>query len=75
MLYSLSDFEIDPVLAAVGQLQFEVVESRMLTEYGVETRYEPLPFQSPDAARAIEISHFLSGLLDGSKEVGRSPTS
>jgi len=45
VLYSLSDFEIDPVLAAVGQLQFEVVESRMLAEYGVETRYEPLPFQ------------------------------
>ena len=35
----------DPILAAVGQLQFEVVQSRMEQEYGVETTLEPLPYQ------------------------------
>eukprot|EP00281_Chroomonas_sp_CCMP1168_P027160 CAMPEP_0206248838 /NCGR_PEP_ID=MMETSP0047_2-20121206/20586_1 /ASSEMBLY_ACC=CAM_ASM_000192 /TAXON_ID=195065 /ORGANISM="Chroomonas mesostigmatica_cf, Strain CCMP1168" /LENGTH=620 /DNA_ID=CAMNT_0053674515 /DNA_START=66 /DNA_END=1928 /DNA_ORIENTATION=- len=44
VLYSLSDFDIDPVLAAVGALQFEVVASRLEQEYGVETKYEPLPY-------------------------------
>jgi peptide chain release factor 3 len=31
-----------PILAAVGQLQFEVVQFRLAQEYGVETRLEPL---------------------------------
>lgn len=31
------------VLAAVGQLQFEVVQHRLKAEYGVETILEPLP--------------------------------
>lgn len=34
----------EPILAAVGQLQFEVVQFRLGSEYGVETRLEPLPF-------------------------------
>lgn len=29
-----------PILAAVGQLQFEVVEYRLKAEYGVESRLE-----------------------------------
>jgi peptide chain release factor 3 len=33
-----------PILAAVGQLQFEVVEYRLRSEYNVETRLEPLPY-------------------------------
>ena len=36
----------DPVLAAVGQLQFEVVQHRMANEYGVETRLESLPYST-----------------------------
>ena len=32
-----------PILAAVGSLQFEVVQYRMLAEYSVETAVEPLP--------------------------------
>ena len=36
----------EPILAAVGQLQFEVVQFRLNSEYGVETRLEPLPFTS-----------------------------
>ena len=34
----------EPILAAVGELQFEVAQFRLNTEYGVETRLEPLPF-------------------------------
>jgi peptide chain release factor 3 len=45
VLWSTDDYDIDPVLAAVGQLQFEVVASRLQTEYGVETKYEPLPYE------------------------------
>lgn len=36
----------EPILAAVGQLQFEVVQFRLNSEYGVETRLEPLPFMA-----------------------------
>lgn len=32
----------NPILAAVGQLQFEVVEYRLKSEYGVETKMESL---------------------------------
>ena len=34
----------EPILAAVGQLQFEVVQERMRSEYGVDTTLEPLPW-------------------------------
>jgi peptide chain release factor 3 len=33
-----------PLLAAVGPLQFEVLQYRLETEYGAETRREPAPF-------------------------------
>jgi peptide chain release factor 3 len=44
IMYSTDDFKRDPILAAVGQLQFEVVQFRMLSEYGVETQLEPLSY-------------------------------
>ncbi|MCU0534357.1 MAG: peptide chain release factor 3 [Hydrococcus sp. Prado102] len=44
IMYSVDDFKRDPILAAVGQLQFEVVQFRMLSEYGVETTLEALPY-------------------------------
>lgn len=44
IMYSLDEFKREPILAAVGQLQFEVVQFRMLSEYGVETRLEPLGY-------------------------------
>ncbi|MBD2579717.1 peptide chain release factor 3 [Oscillatoria sp. FACHB-1406] len=44
IMYSTDEFKRDPILAAVGQLQFEVVQFRMQSEYGVETRMEPLPY-------------------------------
>ncbi len=34
----------EPILAAVGQLQFEVVQFRLLNEYGVETQLDPLSY-------------------------------
>jgi peptide chain release factor 3 len=44
-LYSLDQFRAtEPILAAVGQLQFEVVTERLRTEYGVETILDPLPY-------------------------------
>ncbi len=34
----------DPILAAVGQLQFDVVKFRLESEYGVDVILSPLPF-------------------------------
>ena len=34
----------DPVLGAVGALQFEVLQHRLMGEYGVDTKIEKLPF-------------------------------
>ena len=36
----------DPILAAVGELQFDLVQARLSAEYGVATRIERLPFRS-----------------------------
>ena len=44
VMYSRDAIKQDPILAAVGQLQFEVVQARMKQEYGVETSLENLPF-------------------------------
>ena len=44
VMYSTDDFKRDPILAAVGQLQIEVVQFRLQNEYNVETRIEPLPY-------------------------------
>lgn len=44
IMYSEDEIKRDPILAAVGQLQFEVVQFRLQSEYGVETRLELLPY-------------------------------
>lgn len=44
IMYSEDEIKRDPILAAVGQLQFEVVQFRLQNEYGVETRLEMLPY-------------------------------
>ncbi len=44
IMSSMDQFRRDPILAAVGQLQFEVVQFRLLSEYGVETQLEPLGY-------------------------------
>ena len=44
ILYDTDESKRDPILAAVGQLQLEVVQYRLENEYGVQTRIEPLGF-------------------------------
>jgi peptide chain release factor 3 len=44
IMFSADESKRDPILAAVGQLQFEVVQFRMQNEYNVETRLEILPY-------------------------------
>jgi peptide chain release factor 3 len=44
IMYSADEAKRDPILAAVGQLQFEVVQFRLQNEYGVETLLDPLPY-------------------------------
>ena len=44
ILYDTDESKRDPILAAVGQLQLEVVQYRLENEYGVQTRLEPLGF-------------------------------
>ena len=45
ILYDTDQSRRDPILAAVGQLQLEVVQHRLENEYGVETRLEPMGYQ------------------------------
>jgi peptide chain release factor 3 len=44
IMYSADEAKRDPILAAVGQLQFEVVQFRLRNEYGVETTLDPLGY-------------------------------
>ncbi len=44
IMYSADEMKREPILAAVGQLQFEVVQFRLLQEYGVETILDLLPY-------------------------------
>jgi peptide chain release factor 3 len=44
IMYSVDESKRDPILAAVGQLQFEVIQFRLQNEYGVETALELLPY-------------------------------
>lgn len=44
IMYSADEAKRDPILAAVGQLQFEVVQFRLQNEYNVETHLELLPY-------------------------------
>ena len=51
VMYPLASMRTEPVLAAVGQLQFEVVKHRLESEYGVKTLFTNLPFS---VARRVE---------------------
>lgn len=44
IMYSVDEAKRDPILAAVGQLQMEVVQFRLQNEYGVETQLDWLPY-------------------------------
>jgi peptide chain release factor 3 len=43
VLYNLNAFKREPILAVVGQLQFDVVQARLKSEYNVPTELERLP--------------------------------
>ncbi len=45
ILYDTDQSKRDPILAAVGQLQLEVVQHRLENEYGVKTLLEPMGYQ------------------------------
>jgi peptide chain release factor 3 len=44
VLYNINAFKREPILAVVGQLQFDVVRARLEVEYSVPTELEPLPY-------------------------------
>lgn len=62
IMYSADDFQRDPILAAVGQLQFEVVQYRLEHEYNVETRMDMLPYN---------LARWVAGGWPVLEEVGR----
>ncbi|MDJ0555166.1 MAG: peptide chain release factor 3 [Microcoleaceae cyanobacterium MO_207.B10] len=62
IMYSADEAKRDPILAAVGQLQLEVVQFRMQNEYGVETRIEMLPFT---------VARWVNGGWEALEKVGR----
>lgn len=62
IMYSADEAKRDPILAAVGQLQFEVVQFRMQNEYNVETTLEMLPYS---------VARWVVGGWEALKKVGR----
>lgn len=62
ILYDTDASRRDPILAAVGQLQLEVVQYRLEHEYGVATRLEPLDFS---------VARWVSGGWPALERVGR----
>ena len=44
VMYPLGSTRTEPILAAVGALQFEVVKYRLEAEYNVKTQFLPLPY-------------------------------
>lgn len=43
ILYNVNAFKREPILAVVGQLQFDVAQARLESEYNVKTELEHLP--------------------------------
>ena len=62
VLYDTDLSKRDPILAAVGQLQLEVVQYRLENEYGVKTRLEPLEFS---------VARWVSGGWPALEAIGR----
>jgi peptide chain release factor 3 len=62
IMYSVDEARRDPILAVVGQLQFEVVQFRLLNEYGVETNLDVLPFS---------VARWVAGGWPALQKVGR----
>lgn len=62
IMYSTDEAKREPILAAVGQLQFEVVQFRLQNEYGVETILDLLPYT---------VARWVDGGWDALNKVGR----
>jgi peptide chain release factor 3 len=62
IMFSADEAKRDPILAAVGQLQFEVVQFRLQNEYNVETQIELLPYS---------VARWVTGGWDALQKVGR----
>ena len=62
IMYSSDEAKRDPILAAVGQLQMEVVQFRLQNEYGVETQLDWLPYQ---------VARWVDGGWEAVEAVGR----
>ncbi|MBD1920937.1 peptide chain release factor 3 [Microcoleus sp. FACHB-831] len=62
IMYSADDAKRDPILAAVGNLQFEVVQFRLQNEYNVETQLELLPYS---------VARWVAGGWEALHRVGR----
>jgi peptide chain release factor 3 len=62
IMYSVDEAKREPILAAVGQLQFEVVQFRLQNEYGVETILDSLPYS---------VARWVEGGWEALKQVGR----
>ena len=62
IMYSADESKRDPILAAVGQLQFEVVQFRLRNEYNVETMLEMLPYS---------VARWVTGGWDALNDAGR----
>ncbi|MBD2462116.1 peptide chain release factor 3 [Oscillatoria sp. FACHB-1407] len=62
IMYSADESRREPILAAVGQLQFEVVQFRLKNEYGVETLLDPLPYS---------VARWVGGGWEALQKVGR----
>lgn len=62
IMFSVDESKRDPILAAVGQLQFEVVQFRMQNEYNVDTRLELLPYT---------VARWVAGGWEALEAVGR----
>jgi len=62
ILYDIDQSKRDPILAAVGQLQLEVVQYRLKNEYGVETSLEMLSFN---------VARWVQGGWEALEKIGR----
>ncbi|HEY9878223.1 MAG TPA: peptide chain release factor 3 [Leptolyngbyaceae cyanobacterium] len=62
IMFSVDESKRDPIVAAVGQLQFEVVQFRLQNEYNVETLLEALPFS---------VARWVVGGWDALEKAGR----
>ncbi len=65
VFYDLQRMERDPILGAVGKLQFDVVQNRLQTEYNVNVTFDGLPYQ---------YARWIDGKLDPDEISRRSGT-